>query len=592
MDSDTSINPAVADVTIIGAGLLGLFNALQFAKREMSVVLIDAIVGKKKSYKVGESSLIFTSPFLRAIGELDSFFERSFPKAGVWFCYGAEGAEDFDNTTEWAIETKIPQGWLDSIVNKDLIKYFFYEAQIVRPEAEEEMQRAVKAHPKITFLDSALVKEVFINSDDSMHEVQWQCQETRRIGIICTRWILDCSGRRRFLAKKFGHDDLDIHDEFQTTAVWAQFAGVSDDMFDSRWTYTYEEGGTAQRDRNTYHFWGRGYWIWLIRLSNNRISVGVTFDHRYPPVGKDYKEQFWSAIEKYPLIRDRISEDNMLEFRLYKNVQYSTDTFVNPSRYAMVGDSAAIIDAYYSQGISLGMVTSWHIANIIEEDLKQRTLNMRYIQRVNCATRQDWKIMRNMIKGKYSSAIADSRYFILTHLADAVIFSSVMVLRFMIARLLVETGGRSIANEQQVHSRMKRYLAKRLFLSQAPLWHWLPPDVIQRVQRWIQESITRRAIWRINHNVRTTSIKCIVRTNASYGQILSKLLFSRKQKIDISPKENSRLNLIQFKGAEFCPPIVALLGPLVLLQFCALYLYDYVDTTVHKISYRMKTIQE
>ena len=75
------------EVAIIGAGILGLSNALAFAKRGMKVALIDDIVNQKRSFKVGESLLIFSNPFLRSIGgqRLDDFVQNSFPKDGVWF---------------------------------------------------------------------------------------------------------------------------------------------------------------------------------------------------------------------------------------------------------------------------------------------------------------------------------------------------------------------------------------------------------------------------------------------------------------------------------------------------------------------------
>src|SRR5262245_38681321 len=96
------------EVAIIGAGILGLTNALAFAKRGMKVALIDDIVNQKRSFKVGESLLIFSNPFLRAIGGLDDFIHGSFPKDGVWFNYGMEGKESFDDVTEWAFQSKIP----------------------------------------------------------------------------------------------------------------------------------------------------------------------------------------------------------------------------------------------------------------------------------------------------------------------------------------------------------------------------------------------------------------------------------------------------------------------------------------------------
>ena len=86
MHSTPSEVPTSAEVTIIGGGILGLFNALQYAKRGINVVLIDDLQGKKRSFKVGESLLIFSNHFLRTIGELDDFLLRSYPEKRYLVC--------------------------------------------------------------------------------------------------------------------------------------------------------------------------------------------------------------------------------------------------------------------------------------------------------------------------------------------------------------------------------------------------------------------------------------------------------------------------------------------------------------------------
>src|SRR3954470_19866594 len=92
-----------ADVCVMGAGIVGLHNALQYARRGFKVVLVDEMTERgMAAYKVGESLLIFSNAFLRTIGELDKELNESFEKKGVWFTYGLEGKDKFDEElTEW-----------------------------------------------------------------------------------------------------------------------------------------------------------------------------------------------------------------------------------------------------------------------------------------------------------------------------------------------------------------------------------------------------------------------------------------------------------------------------------------------------------
>ena len=574
------------EVAIIGAGIVGLFNALQFAKRGIQVTLIDDFMGQKKSYKVGESLLVFSNPFLRTVGGLDGFLQsRSVPKLGVWFTYGLEGKNGFDDTNEWAIERALPE-WLKGGFDSPLLyRAGVEDAQIVRPEAEEEMAAQVRAHPNATFLDTAKVKDVRINIHGQLHEVVWESRSTNSSGTLRADWVVDCSGRTRLLAKKLGHkmEEEELKkDGFQTTAVWAQFSGIKKDTFGDAWAYQFPDGGGSKRERCTLHLWGDGYWIWVINLSMGRISVGVTYNQKMAPPGANYEKQFWNILRRYPIFDKILLKENVLEFRVYKNVQHMSDTFVSRHRYGLAGDSASIIDAYYSQGMSHSFLTSWHITNIVEEDLRNRRLDDRYIDHVNESLREDWRIVRNMVRGKFTGAIADPRFFILSHLLDMVFFFGIGIPKAQITRWLVETQG-STAAEQPVHRKIRRFLARRLFYSQS-FWP-LPPTMLQAVQGYLQKVITNRALWRLQHGVKIPQIKCIVRFNAGpipFWRIFGKPKDSR---LDVSPDaiQGTPPKFLQFTGKERFPPALVLAKAMTIFTFWALFFLDWAGTSWAKL---------
>ena len=147
----------------------------------------------------------------------------------------------------------------------------------MRPEVEAALRRTVAARPEVICCDQGLARDVVPGLDGADHTVTWRSRDQHTTGIVRARWIVDCSGRTRFLAKRFGHD-LPLADGFTTSAAWAQFGNCPDTVFDERWEYTFPEGRVVRRDLDTVHLWGTGYWIWLIRLTGQRISVGITID--------------------------------------------------------------------------------------------------------------------------------------------------------------------------------------------------------------------------------------------------------------------------------------------------------------------------
>ncbi|AKK63750.1 FAD-dependent oxidoreductase [Xanthomonas oryzae pv. oryzicola] len=588
--------PKSNQIVVIGAGIIGLTNALQLAKRGLSVTLIDNLQARRHSFKVGESFLVFTSAFLRTIGELDTFItERSFIKLGVWFSAGAEYRHDFGETTEWAVnaDPHPPHYLYDLAPDKKWFRCMFLDMQIVRPEAEAVMLKAVREHPNITLIDNVRIRKVVLAEDDGPHLMHWQGQGCE--GTSDARWLVDCSGRSRLLARQQGHtaEKHEERDGFQTTAIWGQFEHAGDAVFDARWRYLLQDGRSTPRDLYTVHLWGRGYWIWVIRLSQDRISVGVTFDQRTPPEGATPAEKFWNLIRRYPLLDGIINEQTLLELQTFRNVQHWTDTFVSPRRYAMAGDSASIIDAYYSQGMALGMVTSWHIANVVQRDLLDQHLDRGYIKRINHATRQDWHMLRNMVHQKYSPAIEDSRFFLLSHMLDMAVFWCMGSTRSALTHWLVQTEGQSSRETAQLR-RLRQRLESRLFYSRSPYWLWLSPERVQRLQAHLQRQLARRARWRQDNGIRLPRVTSFLSLTAPLPRVWKLFGGAKAGHIDVSardlvqPAEQRPAGSATWFDRLPISPMTRLgwvirLRPLgLLLQFALCYAWDAAETRIRR----------
>ncbi|GHI83238.1 NAD(P)/FAD-dependent oxidoreductase [Streptomyces xanthophaeus] len=571
-----------ADVCVMGSGIVGLINAIALAKRGLTVVCVDQPTEKQlASYKVGESLLVFSNAFLRAIGELDEPLEKSFGKEGFWMAHGLEGRTSFDESvSEWGFESDLPPRWIEKIKNPLFYRTMFKDSQIVRPEIEEALRERVRSIEGLTFLDRGLVRDIELGDEDNDHVLHWSSRNKKESGEIAARWMVDCTGRSRLLARRFGHD-IPLDDGFSTTAVWAQFANCSDETFDERWNFSFPDGDVAHRDRNTLHLWGDGYWIWLIRLNGDRISVGVTYDRGRPPEDGNARDVFWKILRRYPML-DWLREDDVLEFSAYRDVQNMTNTFVSPKRYAMVGDASSIIDAFYSQGISLSMSTSWHIANIAQRDVRQGRLDLDYLDHVNRAATADWRIMRSMVRSKYGPAIADSRFFILDHMLDYMIFGAALLGRFRVSRWLTETGGRT--DEETVElADLRAGLERRLFLSQSAPWHHLDPHrVAGLVEKW-HTSLERRALWRLDNDVRLPPTKAGLRAHAALPGIWRLPYVHRLQRADLTLPAIKEPEFMKVTGNENRPVIMAGSGPMLVTLTTVGTLLDIVDTRIRKV---------
>jgi 2-polyprenyl-6-methoxyphenol hydroxylase-like FAD-dependent oxidoreductase len=608
MDSSTSPVPmarADTDVVVVGAGIVGLLTALGLAKRGMRVTVVDDVVHQKHSYKVGESFLVSTG-IPRTVGELDDFLnDQCFVKQGVWFTYGAQGQQEFRPKSEWAVTAlseftlqEVPASFRDHYLyklakDKLAFRALAVDQQICRPDAEELLRKSVRSRPDIRFLDTARVTDVEIaGADAEAHRVTWTDHNAHTGGSVHARWIIDCSGRSRMLASKLGHraEPRVLNDDFQTTAMWAQFSGITDELFEPVWRYTAEDGSSARRDLFTLHLWGEGHWIWVIRLSEGRVSVGVTFDQRKLPREGNPREQFFAALAEYPVFNGVLREENLLEFRMYRNVQYLTDTFVHPKRYAMLGDASSIIDAYYSQGLAESCQTMWHVTNIIEKDIRHASLDVEYIDRVNKATFEDWLMIRTFVREKYTSAIADPRFFLLSHMLDWVVIWSTGTARVRWTNWLAKTGG-DPSREDATTRRDRQFCEARLFYSRASPWQWLPERSVRRAVEHFQGRLGERARWRVEHGVTGPTVFCqmsLTRCLPSMWRLLGKPSSAR---VDVSgpdfvapgklrrPWARSWVNRLPLSASQRFSVVLKVRAPLLATQFLVCYALDAADTT-------------
>ncbi|UAL31474.1 tryptophan 7-halogenase [Nocardioides rotundus] len=567
-------------VTIMGAGLVGMVNAMAYAKRGISVTLIDASgPGEHERYKVGESLLVYSNAFLRALGDVDEELCRSRPKGGFWMARGMEGRHAFDDDVcEWGFQSRLPQRWLDAIEDQWFVRIMFGDMQIARPEIENGLRRNVADHPLIRVVHGK-VSDVQV-ADDGDHLVHWRSTDGE--GVACSRWVIDCSGRSRLLARRLGTDTTPER-AFRTSAAWAQFDGCTEDLFDDRWVFTFPDGEQIRRDEDTVHLWGEGYWIWIIKLSQDRVSVGVSWNRDRVWSDLTAREVFWEALSRYPVL-DWLSPANELQFSAYKDVQRYTDTFVSERRFAIVGDASTMVDAYYSQGISLSLQLSWHVCNLVAHDLATGQLDETYLRRIDEAAQADWRLVASMVKGKYGPALADSRFFTFDHLLDYMIFGAALLGRYRISRWLAETGGATDA-ETPEYASLREGLKRRLFLSQSMPWNMLAPHrVADLVERW-RDVLEANALWRLEHGVHLAPTKTGLRAQAALPGVW-RLPKAASRPVDLTLPEIPEPGFMRVKGTEKRPLMLAGSGYMLLIFNTAALAYDVADTSARRLRRR------
>src|SRR6185312_7694433 len=179
------------DVVICGAGLAGLTLARQITREipEASLLLIEGMGDKsrKAALKVGESTIELSAHYLADILGLRAYLEAShFHKHGLRFFFG-NGSDSFQDRPEVGIS------------NPPAIDSY----QLERGILETDLKR-MNAAMGIRMLPESRVEDIVLADGHGSHEITVMQGSSTQRQTIRSRWVVDATGRRRFLQKKLG----------------------------------------------------------------------------------------------------------------------------------------------------------------------------------------------------------------------------------------------------------------------------------------------------------------------------------------------------------------------------------------------------
>jgi len=176
--------------------------------------------------------------------------------------------------------------------------------------------------------------------------------ETRKVN---AGWIADCTGKASLVARARGTwKNLPEH---PVHSMWVRFSNVR--CLDSHETKMLapelnDQRTSSARGSSTNHLMARGWWSWIIPLSNGDYSAGVTWDERLftPPGEGSVGERVKKHLLTHPVGRLMFENASPAEndARIYKNLPYYSAEVAGDG-WVLSGDAAGFMDPLYSQGL-------------------------------------------------------------------------------------------------------------------------------------------------------------------------------------------------------------------------------------------------
>ena len=348
------------DVVILGGGLAGQTLArhilLETDKKILMLERRDHIPWFHQ--KVGESSVQIAGHYFGKILGLESYLlHEHFMKYNLRF-YFRSGARKNDNFEDYGHISIRPFSNVPSYqLNRNTL-----EAEIFRRNQEEKDRFTVEIGA--TDLDVEIVP-------DGLHRIQYRMgTETRQAEAT---WVLDASGRNRFLARKLGlRKPMAIHNN---TFFWWVEGTVDIEKLTSR----SRQEIRLKRERGTLghlpvflatnHFCVEGLWFWVIPLQG-KTSLGLVYDSkvlRHGDINSVEKATAW-VLEHFPLFARDLPNRKVLDWGTIIQYSHDCERTIHPHRWAMTGEAGRFTDPLYSPGSDLISLYNTMIVSAIQID--------------------------------------------------------------------------------------------------------------------------------------------------------------------------------------------------------------------------------
>ncbi len=353
---ETRVNESY-DVVICGGGQAGLTLArqLRIQHPDWKVALADR---QKRplpdaAHKVGESSIEGGAYYLSRVCQLFEYMrENHLPKFGLRFFFG-DTCGPVAQRPELGLRQRLP----------------FPSYQIDRGRFENDL-RDMNVKAGVAMHEGYNLVDIELNEADGPHKVVLEEVDSGKTKTLECRWVVDASGRRRFLQSKLGLKKPNGH---LASATWWRLRGEQD--LESLVPKTETDWHSRLKERrwlSTNHLMGKGYWVWVIPLSTGNTSIGIVTDEKIHPI-KTYntyelsKQWLW---KHEPVLAAKICHMEPMDFLALKHFSYTSRQIFSKQRWACVGVAGIFADPFYSVGLDFIGIANQVATRIMELEFK------------------------------------------------------------------------------------------------------------------------------------------------------------------------------------------------------------------------------
>lgn len=348
------------DVLIIGAGLAGLTLARQLLlNTNKKILLVDRRTEfPPAKQKVGEATVQLSAYYYARVLDLEEhLMQEHYLKYNLRFYWKTPGKSN-DCYEHYS------QSYIRKLSNINTY-------QLDRNKFEGEVLRVNLEDPNFEFCPGCTDLDVTLSETGGLHSFWFNIPGREVSG--STHWVIDTSGRGRFLARRLG---LAREGAIRHGAHFFWVEGLVDiekltslSLQQIRTRPDRSALGHTPAWQATNHFCAEGLWFWTIPL-HGKTSLGLVYDNQLIPRERiDTIEKLIEWVcEEFPLFRRDLPYRRVLHHTALKDFAHDCVQTISPARWAIAGEAGRFTDPLYSPGGDLISLYNTFITDAVQTE--------------------------------------------------------------------------------------------------------------------------------------------------------------------------------------------------------------------------------
>ncbi|MHA3024331.1 NAD(P)/FAD-dependent oxidoreductase [Mycobacterium sp. BMJ-28] len=357
MQEPTVATESAFDVVIMGGGAAGLTLATQLRKARpaTSIAVVEKTTrAPEAAHKVGESTVDIAAHYMRNVLEVEPHITgQQLDKFGLRFFFTQADNREIARRVELGHARRPHLG---------------ATYQLDRGRFENYLSDELGAAGVSMWLGHA-VRGVELADNGGPHRVSVTTPDGQP-RVISAPWVIDASGRSSILKRKL---DLAKPNGHNVNAAWFRIdfpIDIEEWSSQQQWRERITDG---RRHLSTNHLMGEGYWVWLIPLASNSISVGIVTDaelHPFSEINRFDKALAW--LHKFePQCAEAVEahRDKLLDFKVLRNYSYGCQQMYSEQGWCLTGEAGIFLDPLYSPGFDVISLSNGLITDLVTRSL-------------------------------------------------------------------------------------------------------------------------------------------------------------------------------------------------------------------------------